>query len=168
VVAHGETKSSIKVCASGSARLLINCDLRIVNDKQFPFALHYFTGSKEHNIAVRARAQQLGLKLNEYELAGEGRAKSPECDDEAALFQALGLDFIPPELREHTGEIDAALHHQIPDLVTTEDIQGVFHCHTDWSDGKATLEQMAEAAQKLGLKYFGIADHSQSLTLANG
>jgi len=166
VVAHGDTKSSIKVNASEAARLLINCDLRIVTDKQFPFALHYFTGSKDHNIAMRARAQHMGLKLNEYELAGAG--KSVACKDEAALFKALGLDYVPPELREHTGEIDAALAHQLPSLVKTEDIHGVFHCHTDWSDGKATLKEMAGAAQKLGLKYLGIGDHSQSLTVANG
>jgi DNA polymerase (family 10) len=166
VVAHGETKSSIKVEASGGARILINCDLRVVTDEQFPFALHYFTGSKDHNIAVRQRAQELGLKLNEYELAGQG--KSVRCKDEADVFKTLGMEYIPPEMREMTGEIDAALHHHLPKLVEVEDIHGVFHCHTDWSDGSATLEQMALAAKKLGLKYLGIGDHSQSLTVANG
>jgi DNA polymerase (family 10) len=166
VVAQGETKSTVKVNAVGAPRVLINCDLRVVTDKQFPFALHYFTGSKDHNIVIRGRAQQMGLKLNEYELAGNG--KSVTCKDEAALFKALGLDCIPPELREHTGEIDAALNHHLPDLIKVEDIQGVFHCHTDWSDGRSTLTEMVEASRKLGFKYFGIGDHSQSLKLANG
>jgi DNA polymerase (family 10) len=166
VVAHGETKSSIKVQAGGGGRMLLNCDLRVVADRQFPFALHYFTGSKEHNIAVRGRAQDRGLKLNEYDLAGKG--KSVSCKDEADIFAAVGLDYIPPEMRENTGEIDAALHHQVPDLVEVGDIQGVFHCHSDWSDGRNTLEEMAQAARKLGLKYFGFGDHSQSLTVANG
>jgi DNA polymerase (family 10) len=166
VIAQGETKSAIKVNAIGAPRVLINCDLRVVTDKQFPFALHYFTGSKDHNIAMRARAQQMGLKLNEYELAGDDR--SVPCKDESAVFKALGLDYIAPELREHTGEIDAALNHQLPNLVKVEDIQGVFHCHTDWSDGRSTLQEMVDAARKLGFKYFGIGDHSQSLKLANG
>src|SRR5262249_10403671 len=135
-------------------------------DEQFPFALHYFTGSKEHNIALRARAQAYGLKLNEYELAGP--KKKVACKDEADIFKALDLDYIPPELRENTGEIDAAAKNQLPQLVEADEIQGVFHCHTDWSDGAATLQEMAEAARKLGLHYLGIADHSQSLTVANG
>src|SRR5262249_38222605 len=129
-------------------------------------ALHYFTGSKAHNVAMRQRAIQRGLKLNEYELAGEDR--SIACKDEADLFKALGLDYIPPELREHTGEIEAAAEHDIPDLVEAGDLQGTFHCHTVASDGRATLEEMVQAARKLGLKYLGIGDHSQSLTVANG
>jgi DNA polymerase (family 10) len=167
VVAHGETKSSVVVAdATGTEKVVMNADLRVVLDKQFPFALHYFTGSKEHNIAVRARAQDRGLKLNEYELAGP--KKSIHCKDEADLFQALDLDYIPPELREDTGELLAAQEHSLPHLIEPDDLQGTFHCHTVASDGQATLEQMAEAARKLGLKYLGIADHSQSLTVANG
>ncbi len=160
VIAHGTTKSSV-VLENG-----INCDLRIVSDEQFPFALHYFTGSKEHNIAMRARAQSYGLKLNEYELSGP--KKSIRCKDEADIFKALDLDYIPPELRENTGEIEAAAAHQLPDLIEVDDLRGTFHVHTDWSDGSASLEEMAVAAKKLGLKYLGIADHSPSLTVANG
>jgi DNA polymerase (family 10) len=168
VVGHGETKSSVVTADGGTTgrRVVMNADLRVVRDDQFPFALHYFTGSKEHNIAVRARAQKYGLKLNEYELAGPDR--QVRCKDEAGLFKALDLDYIPPEMRENTGEIDAAARHQVPKLLEADDLCGVFHCHTDASDGRATLQAMAEAARKLGYKYLGIADHSQSLTIANG
>jgi DNA polymerase (family 10) len=168
VVAHGETKSSV-VAAEGvdtGRRVVLNADLRVVRDEQFPFALHYFTGSKEHNIALRARAQKYGLKLNEYELAGPDR--SVACKDEAELFRALDLDYVPPEMRENTGEIDAAENHHLPKLIEAGDLHGTFHCHTVASDGKGTLEEMAAAARKLGFKYLGIADHSQSLTVANG
>jgi len=167
VVARGETKSSVIVSRPvAGQKVTLQADLRVVSDQQFPFALHYFTGSKEHNVAIRARAQQYGLKLNEYELAGSRR--SVACADEAELFRALDLDYIAPELREHTGEIEAAAEHRLPDLVDAEQIQGVFHCHTTWSDGSASLEEMAQEARRLGLKYLGIADHSQSLTVANG
>jgi DNA polymerase (family 10) len=164
VIAHGPTKSSITV--HGDGRLLMNADLRIVRDEQFPFALHYFTGSKEHNIAIRQRAQHYGLKLNEYELAGADRRLT--CRDEADIFKALDLPYIAPELRENTGEIDAAADGELPNLVEADDIQGVFHCHTIYSDGKNSVEEMAQAAKALGLKYLGLADHSQSLTVANG
>lgn len=160
VTARGETKSSV-ILENG-----LNCDLRVVSDEQFPFALHYFTGSKEHNIAMRARAQQFGLKLNEYGL--EGEKKSIRAKDEADIFHALKLDYIPPELRENTGEIEAAAEHRLPKLVEWSEIRGTFHCHTDWSDGRNSLEEMAEAARALGWQYLGIADHSQSLGVANG
>jgi DNA polymerase (family 10) len=164
VIAHGPTKSSVIV--QGDGRLLMNADLRIVRDEQFPFALHYFTGSKEHNIAMRQRAIHYGLKLNEYELSGPDR--SIRCRDEADLFRALDLAYIPPELRENTGEMDAAASGDLPNLIESDDIQGVFHCHTTYSDGGNTVEDMALAAKALGLKYLGLADHSQSLTIANG
>lgn len=164
VIAHGPTKSSILI--QGEGRLLLNADLRIVRDEQFPFALHYFTGSKEHNIAMRQRAQQYGLKLNEYELAGPDRRIS--CREEADLFRALDLAYVPPELRENTGEIDAAVNGELPNLIESDNIHGVFHCHTTYSDGRNSVEEMARAAQALGLKYLGLADHSQSLTVANG
>jgi DNA polymerase (family 10) len=167
VVAHGETKSSVVVAdGAGAERVVLNADLRVVTDAQYPFALHYFTGSKEHNIAVRARAQDYGLKLNEYELAGPKRRI--HAKDEADIFRALDLDYIPPELREDTGELAAAAEHRLPHLVAPDDLHGTFHCHTTASDGHATLEEMAEAARRLGFKYLGIADHSQSLTVANG
>jgi DNA polymerase (family 10) len=168
VVGQGPTKSSIVVrrtLPSGTV-VTMNADLRVVPEVSFPFAQHYFTGSKEHGIALRTRAIKLGLKLNEYELAGEG--KSVPAKDEAALFAALGLAYIPPELREDTGEVEAAQSGALPKLVEMSQIRGVFHNHTTYSDGSASLEEMAQAAQSLGLEYLGIADHSQSLTIANG
>jgi DNA polymerase (family 10) len=169
VVAHGDTKSSVILASGGGPAprgVVLNADLRVVRDDQFPFALHYFTGSKEHNVALRARAQQHGLKLNEYELTGPNGPIL--CKEEADIFRALHLDFIPPELREHTGELEAAAEGKLPQLLTSDDLRGTFHCHTNWSDGAASLEEMAQAARKLGFQYLGIADHSQSLTVANG
>jgi DNA polymerase (family 10) len=160
VLAHGPTKASVRL-ADG-----VQCDLRGVEDDQFPFALHYFTGSKAHNIAMRKRAIARGLSLNEYALSGE--AGSVPCEDEAALFKALGLAYIPPELREDSGEIDAAEKHQLPKLIEPGDLTGTFHCHTDYSDGGATLAEMAAAAQARGMKYLGIADHSRSAAYAGG
>lgn len=160
VIGRGPTKCSVLLHNGMQA------DLRVVTDAQFPFALHYFTGSKDHNIAMRARAQAYGLKLNEYELAGE--KKSIKCKEEADLFAALDLDYVPPELRENTGEFEAAAEHRLPKLVEMGDLQGCFHCHTNWSDGTNVLGEMAQAAKNLGLNYLGIADHSQSLVIANG
>lgn len=160
VVGHGPTKSSV-VLVNGLA-----ADLRVVSLEQFPFALHYFTGSKPHNVAMRARAQARDLKLNEYELAGpKGAVK---CKDEADLFAALGLAYIPPELREDTGEIDAAAAGRLPALIDLKDVTGVFHCHTNASDGGATLEEMVAGARAAGYKYLGIADHSKSAFYARG
>jgi DNA polymerase (family 10) len=160
VVGRGDTKSSV-VLHNG-----LGADLRVVKDEEFPFALHYFTGSKQHNIAMRQRAIDFGLKLNEYGLTGE--KKAVKCKEEADLFEALRLDYIPPELREDTGEIHAAAEHRLPKLLELDDLRGTFHCHTDWSDGKNKLGEMAQAAKNLGLHYLGIADHSQSLTVAGG
>jgi DNA polymerase (family 10) len=167
VTGRGDTKASVVVNAGSAAKPLhINADLRVVNDQQFPYALNYFTGSKEHCIAMRVRAQQHQLKLNEYALAGAQR--SVQCKTEADIFKALGLSYVPPELREDTGEMDAASTNSLPQLVELGDIRGVFHCHTTESDGAATLEEMAAATKALGLKYLGIGDHSRSLTVANG
>jgi DNA polymerase (family 10) len=168
VIGHGETKSSILIAAvdESNQRVVMHADLRVVSDTQFPFALNYFTGSKEHNVGMRQRAIEYGLKLNEYELAGP--KKSVACKEEADIYKALDLDYIPPELRENTGEIQAAANHVLPKLLEADDLRGVFHNHTDWSDGGATLEQMALAAKKLGYEYLGIADHSQSLAMTNG
>jgi DNA polymerase (family 10) len=160
VLAHGPTKASVRL-ADG-----VQCDLRGVEDAQYPFALHYFTGSKAHNIAVRKRAIGHGLTLNEYALTG---ADGPiPCKTEADLFKALGLSEIPPELREDNGEIEAALAGKLPVLIEPGDLTGTFHCHTDWSDGAATLAEMAEAARSRGLEYLGIADHSRAARYANG
>jgi DNA polymerase (family 10) len=160
VTGHGDTKASV-VLANG-----MNADLRVVTPKQFAFALHYFTGSKAHNVRVRALAQDRGLKLNEYELSGP--KKSVACQEESDIFEALGLEYIPPELREDTGEIEAAQTGKLPSLLPFDSIQGTFHCHTTYSDGTATLAEMAAAAEKLGYKYLGIADHSQTAAYAGG
>jgi len=162
VVAKGDTKSSV-ILESG-----IHVDLRVVKDEEFAAASHYFTGSKEHNTEVRGRAKKKGYKLNEYGLF-KGESETPvKLPDEAALFKKLGLDYIPPELRENTGEIEAAEKHALPALIDAADIRGVFHCHTTWSDGRSTLREMAEEARALGLGYLGIADHSQSAVYAGG
>ena len=160
VLAHGPTKASVRL-ADG-----VQCDLRGVEDDQFAFALHYFTGSKAHNIAMRRRAIERDLKLNEYTL--EGPKGAIRCATESDLFAALGLAFIPPELREDAGEIGRAEQGEVPQLVSLDDLIGTFHCHSDWSDGGATLAEMAEAARALGLKYLGIADHSRSAGYAGG
>jgi DNA polymerase (family X) len=160
VLGRGPTKSSV-ILHNG-----MQADLRVVPDESFAFALHYFTGCKEHNIAMRQRAIDQGLRLNEYAL--EGKGKKLKAKDEEELFRHLGLDYIPPELRENTGEIAAAAEHRLPELITVDDLVGTFHCHTEYSDGSNTLEEMALAAKKLGLKYLGIGDHSQSLTIARG
>jgi DNA polymerase (family 10) len=168
VTGQGSTKSSVVVgMVTGSGqRLLLNADLRVVQDSQFPFALHHFTGSKEHNVAMRTRAQARGIKINEYELLGPDG--SIPCKDEVEFFRALGLDYIPPEMRENTGELEAAEKGQVPRLIEPGDVTGVFHCHTVYSDGANSVEEMALAARALGLQYLGIGDHSQSLTVANG
>ncbi len=126
----------------------------------------YFTGSKEHNIALRSRAIAKGLRLNEYALAGEKKAVA--CKNEQDLYAALGMSYLPPEMREDTGEVELAAANKVPTLVEVADIQGVFHNHTTESDGGDSLEAMADAARALGLKYLGIGDHSQSLAVANG
>ncbi len=169
IVAKGETKSSVTLNAG------INADLRIVDDSEYPFALNYFTGSKEHNVELRGRAKKYGWSLNEYgfsELGVEekrGKAKRiVKCKDEADLYKALELDYVPPELRENTGEIEAAEQGTLPQLVETKDIKGTFHCHTTYSDGVNTLAQMAETAQQLGWEYLGIADHSKVAAYAGG
>jgi DNA polymerase (family 10) len=160
IVAKGDTKSSV-VLKSG-----INADLRVVSEEEFPFAANYFTGSKEHNTELRARAKKMGFKLNEYGLF-EGETLIP-CKDEEDIYRKLGLDYIPPELREAQGEIEAAEKHKLPDLITDDDIRGIFHVHTNASDGTVTAEEMALGAKALGLEYLGIADHSRSAAYAGG
>lgn len=167
VLGHGETKSSIFVEALvNGSRIKMQADLRVVKEEEFPFALAYFTGSKEHNVAMRSRAIEYGLKLNEYGLTGEN--KNIKCKTEEDIYKALDLPYIAPELREDTGEINAALKATLPTLIESKQIQGVFHNHTTYSDGANSLEEMANKAKSLGLKYLGFGDHSQSLTVANG
>jgi DNA polymerase (family 10) len=166
VIAQGATKVSIHATHG------IQCDLRAVASKEFPFALMYFTGSKEHNVAIRQRALNRGWSLNEYaftEVPDHADAPViPPVHDEADIYRALELDFIEPELRENKGEIEAAEHGGLPRLVQLENLRGVFHNHTTASDGKASLREMADAARELGLQYLGISDHSKSSFQANG
>lgn len=167
VLGQGPTKSSILATMHVEGeKVTMQADLRVVTDEEFPFALHYFTGSKAHNIRMRQRAIDRGWSLNEYSL-GDDDQLIP-CTTEAEIFAALGLEYIPPELREDTGEIESAEANKLPALVMNEDIRGVFHNHSTYSDGGATIEEMALAAKALGFEYFGIGDHSQSLTVARG
>jgi DNA polymerase (family 10) len=172
VTASGGTKASVRLEGG------LQADLRIVPSEQFAFALHHFTGSKDHNVQMRQRAQDRGLSLSEWGLvpaAGEGTAKDKaarregvHAGDEKAIFSALGLAFIPPELREGMGEIEAAEKGELPRLVEFGDLRGAFHNHTTESDGSNTLAEMAGAAEALGWAYLGIADHSKSSRQANG
>lgn len=171
VSAKGETKASV-ILQGG-----VQADLRVVTDDQFAFALNYFTGSKEHNIAMRARALRLkSLSLNEYgfspaaekEKSAKELGSSVKCKTEEDIYRALALDYVPPELREDMGEIEAAETGKLPRLVELENLRGTFHNHSTWSDGTETIETMARAAQDLGLDYFGIADHSKSEYQAHG
>ncbi|ADD03394.1 MULTISPECIES: DNA polymerase/3'-5' exonuclease PolX [Thermoanaerobacter] len=160
VIAKGDTKTSVTL-KSG-----INADLRVVTEKEFPYALHHFTGSKEHNTAMRHRAKQMDIKMNEYGLfRGD---KLIECKSEEEIFDKLGLLYIPAELRENMGEIEAAEKGELPKLIEEKDIKGVFHVHTTYSDGANTLIEMIETARKLGYKYIGITDHSRSAFYAGG
>ena len=165
-LAKGATKSSV-IMKNG-----IQCDLRVVAGAEFPFALNYFTGSKEHNVRMRSRALTRGWSLNEYRFSpAEGRELRepiPEIHEENDIYHALGLDPVPPELREDRGEIDAAERHALPTLIEWSNLRGTFHNHTTASDGRATLEDMVATAKELGLEYLGIADHSKASFQANG
>ncbi|MGI8604716.1 MAG: DNA polymerase/3'-5' exonuclease PolX [Verrucomicrobiales bacterium] len=158
VLAHGPTKASVRLTTG------VQCDIRAVNGSEFPCALIYFTGSKEHNVALRTRALKRGWTLNEYRLEGCQESLHEETD----VYKALGLEFIDPELREDQGEIELAEMGSLPKLIELQNLRGTFHCHTRASDGHGSIESMAEAARELGLQYLGIADHSQSSIQANG
>jgi DNA polymerase (family 10) len=160
ITGSGDTKTSV-VLKTGMA-----CDLRVVTDEEFPFALLYFTGSKEHNLTLRGLAKDLGYKLNEYGLFKN--EKPTTCSSEEDIFIKLGLRFIPPELRENNGEVEAARANSLPTLVERNELKGIFHCHTTESDGINSLEEMVHAAQELGFEYIGISDHSASAGYANG
>ena len=163
VIVCGETKASVRL-KNG-----LQCDLRAVSNAQFPFALQYFTGSKEHNVAIRGLALKQGLSLNEYGFTPTNDAAViPEVNEERDIYRALGLDFIEPELRENRGEIEAAADHTLPKVVELAQLRGTFHNHTTASDGHHTLEAMADEAMELGLQYLGIADHSKASFQANG
>ncbi|MAS93661.1 MAG: histidinol-phosphatase [Verrucomicrobiales bacterium] len=165
VIAKGATKASIYLDNG------LQCDLRAVKNEEFACALAYFTGSKEHNVVMRGRANERGYTLNEYRLAlkdGSKAEEPPVFETEQQLYEFLELDFVPPELRENTGEVEAAESGDLPRLIELENLRGTFHNHTVASDGQNTLREMADAAIDLGLQYLGIADHSKSSFQANG
>ncbi|MGY5875264.1 MAG: DNA polymerase/3'-5' exonuclease PolX [Candidatus Thorarchaeota archaeon] len=160
VISHGETKSSIRL----ENRMQI--DLRVIPAESFGAGMQYFTGSVDHNVKLRGIAIKMGLKLNEYGLyKGE---KKVAGETEEGIYEALGMSWITPELREDRGEIEAAQKDELPELVTLDDIRGDLHSHTDQSDGINTIEEMLEAAAAKGYDYYCVSDHTQSLTIANG
>jgi len=161
ITGKGETKSSV-VLAPGIAM-----DLRLCTDEEYPTMLHHFTGSKEHNVALRGYALDHDMKVSEWGIYRD-EARLP-IHDEIELYAALGMDYIEPELREDRGEMQAALEHRLPGpLLTEKDLRGVLHCHSTWSDGHASIKEMAEACIKLGYEYIGICDHSKVATYAGG
>ena len=167
VIVKGETKASV-ILEGG-----IQCDLRVVSDAEFPFALAYFTGSKEHNIVMRQRAIQRGLRLNEYGLfKSKEETRDPKllvpCQDEAEIFQKLDMEFVPPELREDHGEFSAAEKNNLPRLIEWTELKGALHNHSNWSDGHNTLEEIADYMEELGLEYWAVTDHSKASYQANG
>ncbi|MBC7979883.1 MAG: DNA polymerase/3'-5' exonuclease PolX [Armatimonadetes bacterium] len=163
VIACGGTKASVRL-KNG-----MQCDLRAVKNEEFPFALQYFTGSKEHNVALRSLALKQGWSLNEYGLKPVKKgAQAPAVEEEKDIYQLLGLQYIEPELRENRGEIEAAAENALPRLVETMNLRGTFHNHTTESDGWDSLEGMVEEARELGLQYLGISDHSKSSVYARG
>jgi DNA polymerase (family 10) len=168
VTAHGDTKSSIRLEGGMQA------DLRVVPSEQFYFALHHFTGSKDHNVRMRQKALSLGLSLSEWGLRPEeekdsSRKAGPvEANSEEDIFRALGLQYVPPSLREGMGEVEAAERNELPELLEFSDLKGCFHNHTTASDGRNTLEEMAEEADRRGWEYLGISDHSKASFQANG
>ena len=161
-LAHGENKVSFTL-ENG-----LQVDVRLLEKESFGAALLYFTGSKEHNVALRGRANDMGFTLNEYALATLKGEKPVARRTEAEIYAKLKLDYIPPELRENTGEIAAAEAHKLPHLIELKDIKGDLQMHTTASDGKNSIEEMAEAARKLGHQYIAITDHSKAVTVANG
>jgi DNA polymerase (family 10) len=167
ILAQGETKASV-ILGDG-----IQADLRVVADAEFPFALAYFTGSKEHNIVMRQRAISRGLRLNEYGLfRSEVETRDPAlrvvCRDEAEIFAQLGLAYVAPELREDHGEFAVAETGRLPRLLEWTELRGSLHNHSNWSDGKDSLEAIAAHAHELGLDYWAITDHSRASFQANG
>ena len=168
VTAHGDTKSSVRFEGGMQA------DLRVVPPEQFYFALHHFTGSKDHNVRMRQKALSMGLSLSEWGLRPEEEKDSSrsqgtvEAHSEEDIFKTLGLAYIPPSLREGMGEVEAAEKNELPELLELEDLRGCFHNHTTASDGRNTLEEIAAEADKRGWQYLGVADHSKSSFQANG
>lgn len=163
LIGRGESKCSVRLHEKD-----LQVDLRVLPDEDFATALHHFTGSKAHHVRLRGLAHEHGLKISEWGIH-DAQGTKLHVPDEAALYRLLGMRYIPPELREDTGEIEAALEGRLPeDLVTLEDIQGAVHAHSTWSDGKSSLEEMARAARALGLGYLTVTEHSQAAIYAGG
>lgn len=162
IIGRGPTKTSVHVHSG------LQVDVRVVPPESFACALAYFTGSKEFNVHLRQLALDQGYTLNEYSLRPLDGTPPPALRTEAELFAKLGLAYVEPELRENTGEVDAARQGTLPELVAASDIQGVLHVHTTWSDGVGSVEDMVAEAEELGYRYVGISDHSQAARYANG
>ncbi|MEW6082701.1 MAG: DNA polymerase/3'-5' exonuclease PolX [Bacillota bacterium] len=160
VIRKGKTESTVATSVG-------NVDLRVVEPGQFPAALHHFTGSKEHNARLRGIARKAGLGINEYGVFRED-GEALGIWTEGGIYHALGMAYVPPELREDLGEVEAALDGHLPQLVGLEDIKGDLHIHSTWSDGVATIGEMAEAARARGYQYLAISDHTSSLKIAGG
>ena len=162
VLAHGEKKSAV-VLSEG-----VQVDLRVVDDSQFGALLQYFTGDKQHNIRLRELAVRQGLSVNEYGIKNSATGETESFSNESAMYERLGLQYIPPELRRGTDEIDRARKRSIPRLVEVSDLKGDLHVHTEWSDGRDPTELMAVAARDRGYEYVAITDHSAGRGIANG
>ncbi len=163
VLGRGENKASAKVGREG-----LQVDVRALPRESFGAALQYFTGSKDHNVAIRTRAVKMGLKLSEYGLFRGADETKVAGESEEDVYEALGLRWIPPELRENQGEIERAAEGRLPELIELRDIRGDVHMHTTEPDGRASLEEMAAAGRKQGYEYIAITDHSKALAMANG
>ena len=163
VLGRGENKASARVGREG-----LQVDVRTLLPESFGAAMQYFTGSKDHNVAIRTRAVRMGLKLSEYGLFRVADESKVAGETEEGIYQAIGLPWIPPELRENTGEIEAAEQGRLPELVELPQIRGDIHMHTTETDGRASLEEMAAAARERGYEYVAITDHSKALAMANG
>ncbi len=162
VLMHGPTKSTVIIHED------LQVDLRVVEKESYGAAMAYFTGSKEHNIRLREMAMKKGLKINEYGIFREKDNKKIGGEKEEDVYRILGLPYIPPELREDQGEIDAALERRLPRLITLDDIKGDLHVHSKWSDGSHTFDQLIDAAKDYGYSYIAITDHSKGLGIARG
>lgn len=162
IIASGPTKCSVRTHAG------LQIDLRVVPDKLYGNLLQHFTGSKEHNVALRELAISLGLKVSEYGVEETTSGKVSECATEEEVYGLLGLDYIPPELREDSGELKAAAEGRLPRLIEASDLKGDLHLHTDWSDGHASIMEMALAARQRGYGYIAVSDHTQSLGMVRG
>ncbi len=162
LLARGGTKCSVRL------RDGLQADLRVVEEKQFPTALHHFTGSKQHHVKLRGIARDKGLSISEYGLARLDGGATLQPESEEALYGLLGLQLVPPELREDVGELELAKKAALPKLIEERDVRGFVHCHSTWSDGKATLEEMVRHAGALGKEFITITDHSRAAHYANG